>query len=121
MDAFNIKPGDFESIMFSFAMGGREGTMHATYFGSTYADLKYLFPLWCIFTGVVFKILEYRIRRSHNPLFLYSIGIYVSIMSARGALYAVLVVLFLAVILDGFSMLMAGHLRHRKNTKDVRF
>ena len=43
VDFFSVKPADFEYDIFAYIMGGREGTMHATFFGNSYADAKHFF------------------------------------------------------------------------------
>lgn len=116
LDFSSIKPSDFEYDMFAYAMGGREGTMHATYFGSTFADSGYLFPIWCLFTVTIFRTIEFFIRAGNNSWFLWCLSVYVAVMAARGSLYAVLVVISIGILLSILnSMLRRILLDSRRN------
>lgn len=93
-DLAGLKPADFEATMFAEAMGNREGTMHAIFFGSVYADAGVLFIVWVAGFVLAFRFLEaeiYRLKPLEREM-VWSSSIYLSFMAARGSLYAPLVI-----------------------------
>lgn len=108
LDFANVKPEDFEYIMFAEAMGGRSGTMHATFFGSAYADAKEFSFIWIAWFVAIFKILDVSMNKM-PPLersFVWSSCVYFSFMVARGSLYAPLVVMTLVLLIAYISMMI---------------
>lgn len=94
VDVAGLKPADFEATMFAEAMGNRVGTMHAIFFGSVFADARWLFVVWIAFFVFGFRLLEaimLRLRPLERAM-VWSSCIYLSFMAARGSLYAPLVI-----------------------------
>lgn len=99
VDVFSLKPDDFEYDMFAAVMMGRHGTMHPTYFGSIYADARGFFPLWILFSFAIMRSVEHVLKSYPDyAAYLYLFCFYVSIMWARGSLYAPTFMLVLAII-----------------------
>lgn len=101
LDVLGIKPEDFEYKLFAYLMGGRHGTMHATFFGSSFADAGWLFPVWVVWIKMFMLAFDKAIVKGDEVgrWFLWSTGVYASIMFARGSLYAPVVVGFVAIII----------------------
>lgn len=105
LDFFSLKPADFEYETFAFIMNGKVGTMHATFFGSSFADAKEMSFLWVIFYTLYFRFMEWFTMRMRSAeyVMLWSTCVYFSVMAARGSLYAPLVVTALAIGLTYIS------------------
>lgn len=106
LDVLNIKPEDFEMVMFAEAMGNRKGTMHATFFGSAYADAQALAIIWVGWFSLMFKVLEQMMNRM-PPLersMVWGSCVYLSFMVSRGSFYAPTVVIAVALIVVWFSI-----------------
>lgn len=120
IDIADIKPDDFEYTMFAQAMSNHSGTMHATFFGSIYADARYFSGIWVAWIVCLFKIIE-RWMLQMQPFersMVWSACIATSFMAARGSLYAPLVILSLTILLASLSRLFNAilkdfHARHR--------
>ena len=85
--------------MFAAVMAGRTGSMHPTYFGSIYADAGWFFPIWILFSFVIMRCVEHVLRLfPDHAAYLYLFCFYVSIMWARGSLYAPTLMVALAII-----------------------
>lgn len=103
-----LKPPDFEITMFAEAMGNRSGTMHATFFGSAYADAKAFTFVWVAWFVLGFRLLEgimLRLRPLERSM-VWSSCIYLSFMAARGSLYAPLVITATVLLLAWLSRLV---------------
>lgn len=113
IDIADIKPDDFEYKMFAQAMSNHSGTMHATFFGSIYADGRYFSAVWVAWIAAIFKITERIILRMQplERLMVWSACIATSFMAARGSLYAPLVILSLTILLASLSRLFNATLK----------
>ncbi|MEO5973498.1 MAG: hypothetical protein ABIP91_09090 [Sphingomicrobium sp.] len=103
-----LKPPDFEMTMFAEAMGNRSGTMHATFFGSAYADAKAFSFIWVAWFVLGFRLLEgimLRLRPLERSM-VWSSCIYLSFMAARGSLYAPLVITATVLLLAWLSRVL---------------
>lgn len=105
VDVLGIKPPDFEVVMFAEAMGNRVGTMHATFFGSAFADARFFSFLWVILFVILFRLIEHVIPRlgSVERCAVWGSSVYVAFMVARGSLYAPLVVISIAIAIAVLS------------------
>lgn len=105
VDVLRLKPPDFEYTMFAEAMGNRQGTMHATFFGSVYADAGLFSFVWITWFAVGFRVLEGAMLKL-GPLeraMVWSSCIYLSFMAARGSLYAPFVITGVVLLLAWLS------------------
>ena len=117
LDVFSIKPADFEYNMFYAIMGGRQGTMHPTLFGSIFADSWLLFPFWISFLFLFMKFIESYLKNNNKYSgYIYFISIYICIMWARGSLYAPILVTFYIFIIINLHNI---YIRMRNTTKKV--
>lgn len=101
LDFLSIKPEDFEYTMFYYFMGGREGSLHPTIFGSLYADSGWFFFPWVFLLSLIFYFVPVYIYRFSGIVYVCiwsTIGFY-SLMFARGSLYAPVVVIFYSVLI----------------------
>jgi hypothetical protein len=110
LDFANIKPDDFEIVMFSEAMGGRYGTMHATFFGSAYADAQEYAFVWVAWFVVLFRAIDFWSGRLPvlERSMVWGSSIYVSFMVARGSFYAPMVVMTAVLIASEMSRRLRG-------------
>lgn len=95
IDAWSMKPEDFEFVVFWHIMGGRVGSMHPTFFGIIYSDALSWFPIWAFFAYAMIYVMERMlliVPRNHYSYF-WGLLVYVSVMWARGSLYAPILVL----------------------------
>ncbi len=113
---FSVKPEDFEYDIFAFVMGGRNGTLHGTFFGNSYADAERFFIVWVALFTLFFKFMENMMRRFDGIeyVMLWSACVYFSVMTARGSLYAPFVIAFLVVV----SALISKSFRKRPIIRD---
>lgn len=100
-DVFGLKPEDFEYNMFRATMGGRDGTMHPTVFGSVYADSGWFVVPWVATLFLFMRTFERTLlRHTSRSSYLFFFGFYASVMLARGSLYApVLVTAFVLILI----------------------
>ena len=100
LDFFSVKPEDFEYDIFAFVMGGRNGTMHGTFFGNSYADAEQFFIIWIAMFTLFFKFMENMMRRFDGVeyVMLWSACVYFSVMTARGSLYAPFLIAILVLV-----------------------
>lgn len=105
LDVFDIKPDDFEAVMFAQAMGNRIGTMHATFFGSAYADAGNFAFIWIVLFSSLFRSMEAFMTSLPNlqRSIVWGSGVYLAFMVSRGSFYAPLVVTCLVVFLAMIS------------------
>jgi hypothetical protein len=99
--AWGIKPADFEYEMYSEFYKGAEGTLHATFFGTIFADTGWNFLPWV----AIFFLLRLIWNELHLTMpdvgywVFWFIFFYLSVMWARGSIYAPIVVLFVLAVL----------------------
>jgi len=100
LDPANIKPGDFEYIMFASYMPGYVGTMHPTFFGSLYADGGWFIIPWLIFFVAVYNSTSFFLKKYNGICFfaIWGAYAYLYMMMARGSLYGPFVVLAFGLI-----------------------
>lgn len=117
LDFFGLKPLDFEYDIFHFVMGGRQGTMHATFFGNSYADTKIFFIVWVTLFALFFKFMENMILRFSGIeyVMVWSACVYFSVMTARGSLYAPFLVSTTVLVLAFGSKLLRKNLYRADN------
>lgn len=99
LDVFGIKPDDFEMVMYAEAMGNRSGTMHATFFGSAFADARWLAVVWVGWFSFIFKFFEHLMMKM-RPLersMIWGSCVYFSFMVSRGSFYAPTLIIFMAL------------------------
>jgi len=110
LDYFSVKPDDFEYDIFAFVMGGRTGTMHGTFFGNSYADAEHFFIVWVGLFTLLFKFMENMMRRFDGVeyVMLWSACVYFSVMTARGSLYAPILIAALVLVLAFVSRFLKG-------------
>lgn len=120
LDFFSVKPDDFEYDVFAFVMGGREGTLHGTFFGNSYADTKQFFVVWVAFFALFFKFMENMLRRFDGVeyVMIWSACVYFSVMTARGSLYAPFLVSSI-VLLSAFVSLFLRKSLFARNDNPV--
>jgi hypothetical protein len=100
IDFMGLKPGDFEYVMFANFMGGLSGTLHATLFGSIFADAGWLFLPWVLFLSAVFFFVPIYIQRFSGAAYFctWSTLAFYGLMFSRGSLYGPLVVIAFALL-----------------------
>ncbi|MFC0147413.1 hypothetical protein ACFFJ0_05755 [Sphingobium scionense] len=111
LDFLGIKPADFEATMFAEAMGNRSGTMHATFFGSAYADTGIYSFIWIGWFVAIFRALDWWLNKIpiYQRSFVWGSCIYFSFMVARGSFYAPLVVMTVALLVAQFLIYLDRH------------
>lgn len=119
IDVFDIKPDDFEYVMFEFYMPGYTGTMHPTFFGSIYADGGWMMLPWAIFFITIYKLTAPILNKYNGACFFAIWGLYAYfyMMLARGAIYGPLVALVFGLVLVGVIQSLSSHLNHRNSTR----
>jgi hypothetical protein len=86
-------------------MGGRDGTMHPTFFGIIYADGLSFYMAWVLFVIAIMRLSDRVLNTlpSGFDIYFWGILLYVSVMWARGSIYAPVVV---SVVSLTFLMLL---------------
>lgn len=109
IDFLGIKPDDFEYVMFANFMGGLSGTLHATLFGSIFADSGWLFLPWVLFLSAVFFFVPIYIQRFSGAAYFctWSTLAFYGLMFSRGSLYGPLVVIAFALVFAHFARLFS--------------
>jgi hypothetical protein len=116
IDFLNIKPDDFEYVMFAKYMRGEIGTLHPTFFGSIFADGLYLFPIWILLIHLVFFLFSrilVIIQHSGFTLLLWTVFSITGVMLARGALYGPLVISCFSIIYYFVGSLITTKIKFR--------
>lgn len=116
IDFLNIKPDDFEYIMFAKYMRGEIGTLHPTFFGSIFADGLYLFPIWILLIHLVFFLFSRILVAIKHPgfsLLLWTVFSITGVMLARGALYGPLVISCFSIIYYFIGLFITTKIRYR--------
>lgn len=98
--SLGFKPDDFEYEMYAVYAREYGGSLHATFHGSIFADSGWFILPWLMLFIIVRELsarLVHKTSRSGNIIFWFSL-IYLSIMWARGSIYAPIVVNFFILI-----------------------
>ncbi|MEQ1546966.1 hypothetical protein, partial [Methyloglobulus sp.] len=99
-DFFNIKPDDFEYVMYYEYMLGKVGSMHPTFFGSIYADGGWFIVPWLIYSAslLLLTVPILKLYRGWAFFAIWGLFSYVYMMMARGSLYGPFVILSFGLV-----------------------
>ena len=96
------KPDDFEYVMFQAYVPGREGSLHATFFGTLFADcgLSIAILPWCALLALIHSLVQYvpRFLTSCQSSVIWSLGVFAGLMFARGSFYGPIVFICTALV-----------------------
>ena len=108
-DYFGLKPEDFEYLLFNYYMGGREGSLHPTFFGMIFADAGYAFFIWIFLVSllVLFSRLILRTLAGVSWCLVSSLFCYFYLMLSRGSIYGPFVVLVFGLLYVGFISIIS--------------
>ena len=115
LDPIGIKPIDFEYTMFSEYMPGQIGTLHPTFFGSLYADSKWMIIPWVIFFTAIYNTTKIILRKYTGVCFFSMWGLYAYLymMMARGSIYGPLVGFVFGIIFINIIKNIPPHSKQR--------
>lgn len=100
--SFGLKPEDFEYDMYSFYTGEFDGSLHATFYGTIFADSGWFILPWLLLLFFVREMgarINFKTSHAANIVYWFSL-VYLSTMWARGSIYAPIVVnIFILIVL----------------------
>lgn len=106
--SFGHKPDDFEYEMYLVYAGEFGGSLHATFYGTIFADSGWFILPWLfllIFMREISARVNFKTNQAANIIYWFSL-VYLSIMWARGSIYAPIVVnVFILIVLYLFVKL----------------